>query len=98
MNVEDQTPNRTGKTSFAANMALYTLARFGLIAVVAAILALVGVPLVVALAVAIIVGFPLSMVLFRPLQRKVAIGLAERTEARNAEREKLRAQLRGEDK
>lgn len=79
------------------DLTLYTLARLGLVAVVAAVLMLFDVPLLVSLAVAIVVGFPLGILLFRSLNRRVTAGLAERGAARAAERERLRSQLRGED-
>lgn len=75
---------------------LYTLARLALIAVITVALALVDVPLLVALAVGIIVAFPLSLVLFRGLRNKTTVALAARNSRRDAERERLRAELRGE--
>ncbi|HEX2131845.1 MAG TPA: DUF4229 domain-containing protein, partial [Actinophytocola sp.] len=55
------------------------------------------VPLLVSLAVAVVVGFPLGLLLFRDLNRRVTAGLAKRGETRDAERDRLRAQLRGEE-
>jgi Protein of unknown function (DUF4229) len=76
---------------------LYTLARLGLVVVVTAVLLLFGVPLLVSLAVAVVVGFPLGLLVFRGLNRRVTAGLAERGATRDAERDRLRAQLRGEE-
>jgi hypothetical protein len=42
------------------------------------------------------VAFPLSMVLLRGLNQRVTAGMAERGESRRAERERLRAELRGD--
>jgi uncharacterized protein DUF4229 len=64
---------------------------------VTGILLLFKVPLLVALAVAVVAGFPLGLLLFRPLNRRVTEGLAARGAAKYAERERLRAQLRGDE-
>lgn len=76
-------------------VALYTLARLGLVAVIATALGLVGVPLIIAVLVALVVALPLSMVLFRGLRSRLDAALAEVTRRRAAEREALRARLRG---
>nr|WP_228046553.1 DUF4229 domain-containing protein [Saccharopolyspora sp. HNM0983] len=75
---------------------MYTLARFGLVAAVAAILLVAGVPLLVALAVSVVAVMPLSMLVFGTLRVRVATGIAERGQARKARRDRLRAQLRGD--
>ena len=82
--------------TLARDITLYTVARFGLVAVVTALLLLTGVPLLVALAVSVIAVMPLSMLVFRKLRIRVATGIAERNETRKARREHLRAQLRGD--
>lgn len=79
------------------DLALYTLARLGLVAVVASVLVLFDVPLLVALVVAVVVGFPLGLLVFRGLNQRVTAGLATRGAEREAQRARLRAQLRGED-
>ncbi|WP_311202736.1 DUF4229 domain-containing protein [Actinophytocola gossypii] len=79
------------------DLALYTLVRIGLVVVVALVLMAFKVPLLVSLAVAVVVGFPLGLLLFRDLNRRVTTGLAKRGETRDAERDRLRAQLRGEE-
>ncbi|HVL83698.1 MAG TPA: DUF4229 domain-containing protein [Pseudonocardia sp.] len=79
-------------------LALYAVARLGLVAVIAGLLVLAGVPVVVALLVALVVALPLSMVLFRGLRGRVESALAERGARRRAERDALRARLRGEDR
>ncbi len=78
------------------DLALYTLARLALIGAVTVLLVLFDVPLLVALAVAVVVGFPLGLLIFRGLNQRVTAGLAERGKDRVAERERLRAELRGE--
>ncbi|MHA6801439.1 DUF4229 domain-containing protein [Bounagaea algeriensis] len=80
----------------AGDIALYTLARLGMLALVAAVLVLVGVPFLVAAAVSVIVVMPASMLVFGALRRRVATGIAVRKQARQARREALRAELRGE--
>ncbi|GGM70027.1 hypothetical protein GCM10012275_45600 [Longimycelium tulufanense] len=78
------------------DVTLYTLARLLLVLAVAGLLMLARVPLLVALAVGVVLGLPLSLLLFRGLRVRVATGLAAAGARRRAEREKLRAQLRGE--
>ena len=78
------------------DVTLYVLARLGMVAVVMALLMLVNVPLLVAMAVGVVVALPLSLFLLKGMRARVAAGLNERGEARKAERERLRAQLRGE--
>ena len=78
------------------DLALYTVARLGLVAAVTAVLLLFGVPILVSLAIAVVVGFPLGLLLFRRLNQRVVTGLAERGAEKHAARERLRAELRGE--
>lgn len=77
-------------------LALYTLARIGLVAVITGVLVLANVPLLVALLVALIVALPLSMFVFRGLRSQLDARLAEVSRRRRAEREALRARLRGD--
>ncbi|WP_343231396.1 DUF4229 domain-containing protein [Saccharopolyspora ipomoeae] len=84
------------KPNLARDIALYTVARFGLVAIVAALLMLAQVPVLVAIAVSVVVVMPLSLLVFGRLRRRVAIGMAERTEDRRQRREQLRAELRGD--
>ncbi|HEX2297292.1 MAG TPA: DUF4229 domain-containing protein, partial [Pseudonocardiaceae bacterium] len=84
-------------SSLARDLTLYTAARMGLVAVVASLLVLAGVPLLVAILLSLVLVLPLSLVLFRPLRTRVAAGLQEAGERRRAERDRLRAQLRGTD-
>lgn len=78
------------------DLGLYVLARFALVAVVAAVLTFVNVPLLVSIAVGLVVGTPLSMVVLRGWHAKIAAGLAARGMVRRAERDVLRAELRGD--
>jgi ABC-type bacteriocin/lantibiotic exporter with double-glycine peptidase domain len=83
-------------SSLARDLTLYTIARFGMVAIVTLLLMLAKVPALVALAVSVVVMMPLSLLVFRRLRRRVAAGLAERNAERSARRAQLRAQLRGE--
>ena len=78
------------------DLTLYTLGRLVLIAVVTVVLVLFEVPLLVALAVAVVVGFPLGLLVFRGLNTRVTAALAERGKDRMSARERLRAELRGD--
>lgn len=80
--------------TYGRDLALYTAARIGLLAVLATLLTLAHVPLLIALAVALVLAWPLSIVLFKGLGNRVAAGLA----TRKAQRETLRAELRGESR
>lgn len=77
------------------DVAAYTLARLALIAVLAVALVLAGVPLLVSLLLALVVALPLSLVLFSGLRARVTAGLRVTAQRRRAERDRLRAQLRG---
>lgn len=90
------------KGRLARDLALYTVARLGLVAMVTAVIlgvaALVGVdfPLIVALVFALVVAFPLSLVLFKNLRRKVNLDIAAVDDDRRRARADLHARLRGE--
>jgi hypothetical protein len=79
-------------STFGRDIALYTAARVGLLAVIAYLLTLANVPLLIAIAIGLVLAWPLSMVLLRGLNARIAAALTER----RAERLKMRAQLRGE--
>lgn len=78
------------------DLALYILARLALIAIVAVVLGFANVPLLIAIAVGVVIGLPLSMVVLRGWHEKVSAGLAARGMVRRAAREELRAELRGD--
>jgi uncharacterized protein DUF4229 len=78
-------------------VARYGLARAGLVAVLAALLVLAKVPLLAALAVALVVAFPLSLLLLKSLRQDLNLALADAGRRRRAQKDRLRAQLRGED-
>ena len=79
-------------STFGRDIALYTAARIGLLVVIAFLLTLVNVPLLIAVAVGLVLAWPLSMVLLRGLNARIAAAMTER----RAERLKMRAELRGE--
>lgn len=78
-------------------MTLYVLARLAFVAAVTGLLMLVKVPLLPALAVGVVVALPASLFLFKGLRQRVAVGLNERQAVRQSERDKLRAELRGDE-
>ena len=81
----------------AATVALYALARLGLLALIAALLLVAGTPFVIALLVALIVALPLSMFVFRGLRTRLDVALAAARARRGEERAALRARLRGDE-
>jgi hypothetical protein len=92
----DPEPGPTLPVGVAGVLALYGLARVGLLAVIAGLLLLAGTPLVIALLVALIVALPLSMLLFRGLRARLDEALAVARARRGAQRAVLRAGLRGD--
>jgi uncharacterized protein (DUF983 family) len=82
-------------SSLARDVTLYTGARLALVAVVTLLLVLAEVPLLVAVLLALVLTLPLSLLLMRPLRARVATGLRQARERRQAERARLRDQLRG---
>ncbi|MEV3965333.1 DUF4229 domain-containing protein [Nocardia sp. NPDC050193] len=95
-------PNAPRPGRLARNLALYTLARLVLVAILTAVImavtAVVGVqiPLVVAILFAIVIALPLSLTLFKGLRAKVNADIAAVDERRRRDKEQLRARLRGE--
>lgn len=96
MTVTEQQEDQAADT-VARDLTLYTLARVGIVVVVAGILVLVKIPLLVALAIALVAGFPLGLLLFSGLNKRLTTGLAARGARRTEERDRLRAQLRGDE-
>ena len=82
---------------------LYTLARLGLVVVIAALIVgvakLIGVdvPVIVAALFALIVAMPLSLTLFKKLRVKVNEDIAVVDARRRQDKAQLRARLRGDD-
>ncbi|MEU1983537.1 DUF4229 domain-containing protein [Nocardia sp. NPDC019395] len=86
----------------ARNLALYTLARLVLVAILTAVimagawLVSVQVPLIVAVLFAIVIAMPLSLTLFKGLRAKVNSDIAAVDERRRQDKAQLRARLRGD--
>ena len=84
------------------DVAVYTLARLVLVAVLTAAIFFAGslikvqVPLVVAMLFAIVVALPLGIWLLAPLRRRATAAIAEVDERRRLDREQLQSRLRGE--
>lgn len=80
---------------------VYTLIRLGMIVVLTVAIALAGrpfgMPLIVALAFAIVLQLPLSVLLFRRQRNQLTAALARSKSRRTAVRDKLHAELTGED-
>ncbi len=85
-----------GRSTLNRDLVLYSLARFGLLAVSALLLVLAGVPAVVALLLALVVSLPLSVIVLPGLRARVNAGVAATIQRRRAERDRLRSQLRGD--
>jgi hypothetical protein len=81
---------------------VYTAIRLGLVVVLTVGLWLAGrpfeMPPIVALAFAIVLQLPLSVVLFRHARSNLTAALARAKAARTAERDRLHAELTGEDR
>jgi len=75
----------------------YTLGRVACFAAVAAVLYLVGFRSWVLAMAALLLSMPLSWVLLRSQRSAFAVAVSHRAERRRAERERLRAALRGDD-
>jgi Protein of unknown function (DUF4229) len=87
----------TSGSSLVGTLVAYTLARLCLVAVVAGLLVLAGVPLILAILIGVVAALPLSMLLLRGLRKRMDEGVAAVQERRAAQREVLRARLRGDD-
>lgn len=97
---DNQAGGGTGR--LVRDIVVYTLARLGLVAALAAaiffVAQLIGVqvPVAVALLFAIVIALPLGIWLLAPLRRRATAGIAEADERRRRDREQLEARLRGE--
>lgn len=92
----------SGTGSLVRDVALYSLARLGLVVVLALVILYiprafgVEIPLLVAALFAVLIALPLSLVLFKSLRRRVNEGIAAVDERRRTDREDLENRLRGE--
>lgn len=95
-------PGTSPGRRLARNLALYTLARLALVAIltvvimVGAAVVTVEIPLVVAILFAIVIALPLSLTLFKGLRGKVNADIAAVDERRRRDKAQLRARLRGD--
>lgn len=87
----------TSAPGLAGPLLAYTAARLGIVAFVAGLLVAARVPLLLAVLIGLIAALPLSMVLLRGLRGRLDVAMAVVRERRAAEREVLRARLRGDD-
>jgi hypothetical protein len=106
--VSDVTPKSPAESDPPASrrlvrdLALYTVARLGLVALIAAAIVFgakmagVEVPILVALIFALLIALPLSLVLFSKLRRRVNEDIAVVDERRRRDKADLRAKLRGD--
>ena len=87
----------TSAPSLVGTLVAYTLARLALVAAVTGLLVLAGVPLLLALLIGVVAALPLSMLLLRGLRKRMDAGVAAVQERRTAQRDVLRARLRGDE-
>ena len=93
----DTEPAAAGTTrSVAVAVLLYVGARLLLVALIAGVLVALGMPVLVALLVGIVASLPLSVLLFRGLRARLARETEAATATRRTQRERLRAELRGD--
>jgi hypothetical protein len=93
----------TTRDRVVVHVLLYAAARLILAAMlsvaiywVARLLGVTQFPIVIAVLFALIIAMPLGIWLFSPLRRRATVALATAGQRRRAEREQLRARLRGE--
>ncbi|MEV6277620.1 DUF4229 domain-containing protein [Nocardia sp. NPDC051832] len=97
-----QQPPQPNNKRLVRNLALYTLARLVLVAVITAVIVLVAklvkveIPIVVAALFALIIAMPLSLTLFKKLRTQVNEDIAVVDAQRRQDKAQLRARLRGE--
>jgi hypothetical protein len=87
----------TPAPNLVSTLLAYTLARLCIVAAVAGLLVLAGVPLILAVLIGVIAALPLSWLLLRALRVRMDTALTAVRERRSAQREVLRARLRGDD-
>ena len=87
----------TSAPSLVGTLLAYALARLCIVAAVAGLLVLAGVPLILAVLIGVIAALPLSWLLLRGLRVRMDTALTVVRERRSAQREVLRARLRGDD-
>jgi FtsH-binding integral membrane protein len=99
----DPAPAAGTASTLARDVAAYLVARLLLAAVLAVVVYVVGhllspdFPVTVAMLFAIVLAFPLGIVVFAPLRHRATASIAAFDERRRSERDQLRARLRGDD-
>lgn len=99
----EQAPASGRASTLARDVAAYLLARLLLAAVLAVTVYVVGhllspdFPITVAVLFAIVLAFPLGIVVFAPLRHRATASIAAFDERRRTERDQLRARLRGDE-
>ncbi|MFE6860565.1 DUF4229 domain-containing protein [Nocardia sp. NPDC057668] len=102
--MSEATPSEGAGRKLARDLALYTVARLGLVVVLVAViigtakLVSVEVPLIVAALFAVLIALPLSMVLFKTLRTRVNQDIAAVDAKRRSDRDQLMTRLRGDEK
>ncbi|MEU0545665.1 DUF4229 domain-containing protein [Nocardia sp. NPDC005978] len=102
--MSEATPSEGSGRKLARDLALYTVARLGLVVVLVAViigaakLVSVEVPLIVAALFAVLIALPLSMVLFKTLRTRVNQDIAAVDAKRRSDRDQLMTRLRGDEK
>ncbi|MGV9410214.1 DUF4229 domain-containing protein [Nocardia sp. NPDC003693] len=102
--MSEATPSEGAGRKLARDLALYTVARLGLVVALvalilgAAALVNVEVPLIVAALFAVLIALPLSMVLFKTLRTRVNQDIAAVDAKRRSDRDQLMTRLRGDEK
>ncbi|MET8431097.1 DUF4229 domain-containing protein [Nocardia sp. NPDC059091] len=87
----------------ARSLAIYTVARLGLVAVITAIImgvaavVKVAIPLIVALLFGLLIAMPLSLLLFKKLRTQVNKDIAAVDAKRRRDRDQLMSRLQGKD-
>ncbi|GAB0107659.1 DUF4229 domain-containing protein [Nocardia sp. JMUB6875] len=101
--MSDATPTPSAGRRLARNLALYTVARLGLVAVITAIImgvaaaVQVSIPLIVALLFGLLIAMPLSLLLFKKLRAQVNRDIAAVDAKRRKDREQLMSRLQGKE-
>jgi hypothetical protein len=93
--VAEPLAEQPAKARLVKAIAVYTAIRVGLIAVLTVALMWV-MPLIVALAFAVVLQLPVALLLFTGARRELTAALAQAKSVRTAERDRLRAALTGE--
>jgi len=95
-NPAEANPAEASPSHLFGYLAVYSLLRLALVAVLTALL-MIFMPLIVALLFAVVIQLPLSWLLFAGPRRRVNEAMARSSAQRRAERDRLQAALSGEE-